>query len=275
MTVQLDCVTPHTTMENEPDPRELLLSHLDLLRQITESVCRRHNAPDLVEEFHAEVRLKLLDNDYEVLRRFRGDAQFSTYLNVVVNNFFIDYTKKHWGRFRPSTAARRLGPQAVEVETLIHRDGFSQSEAVRIAASRGPHEHQFVEESMLKLPPRRPTPREVTADGTVLELVGSEDSPEFVLAKDAMDRRMEEALERALDSLPPTDRVLLKLRYADGFSVAEIARTLYLDQKRLYRRINSALSTAREALGEAGLDRADVIDLLKDSRDLDINWRGR
>jgi hypothetical protein len=54
--------------------------------------------------------LKLIENDYRILRSFEGLASLGTYLTTVIARLFLDFQIHEWGRWRPSAAATRLGP---------------------------------------------------------------------------------------------------------------------------------------------------------------------
>jgi RNA polymerase sigma factor for flagellar operon FliA len=70
--------------------------------------------------------------------------------------------------------------------------------------------------------------------------------------------RCQAVIERTLGAWPPEDRVLLRLRFEDEVSVADIARRLGLDQKGLYRRLDRLLGQLRVAIEGEGIGWADV-----------------
>ena len=100
------------------------LAALPVIDDVAAQVCRRHrlNAGE-ADDFKSEVRLHFIERNYEVLRKFEGRCTLSTYVNVVVQRVFLDYRNRMWGRWRPSTEARRLGPTAMLIERLVTRDG--------------------------------------------------------------------------------------------------------------------------------------------------------
>ena len=64
-------------------------------------------------------------------------------------------------------------------------------------------------------------------------------------------------LRLARESLAPADRLLLKLRYDDGLSAAEIAGLLrYPSQFHVYRRINALLADLKARLNQRGYESA-------------------
>jgi len=69
------------------DAAELYRQHLAHIGQIAQSVCRRNGVNDHdAEDFASDVRLKLCDDDYGVIRKFQGKSSFTTYLTVVIMN---------------------------------------------------------------------------------------------------------------------------------------------------------------------------------------------
>ena len=84
-----------------------------------------------------DVRLKLLQDDYAVLRKYRGASSQTTFLTVVISNLFRDHRIKHWGKWRPSAEAKRHGEVAVRLEAAIYRDGQSFEQACGFLAQDG------------------------------------------------------------------------------------------------------------------------------------------
>ncbi len=239
------------------DLEQTFLDNLPLIERIIRFACRRHrwNA-DQVEEFAGAVRLKLVEKDYGVLRGFRGRSSLSTYLTAVILRFALDHRRQVAGRWRPSAQAEALGPAAIRLETLLYRDGHTQEEAVRTlqAESGGTADEAALRNLAARIRPRVAS-REETVDGLP-------DLPAPQPAADAEVRRAElgaagariaAVLRAAVASLSPGDRLILRLRYHEGFQVAEIARTLGGGQKSFYRRFDRLQESLRRALAEAGL----------------------
>src|SRR5205823_13826848 len=66
-------------------------------------------------------------------------------------------------------------------------------------------------------------------------------------------------LRGALIAATSQDRLILRLRFAEGLSIAAIARRLELDQKDLYRRFRRLLRRLRTALEHDGMLADDVL----------------
>src|SRR5207302_6805108 len=104
----------------------LFLSSLPVIDEVVAHVCRRHRlSATEADDFAGEVRLRLIERDYEPLRRFEGRSSLRTYLTVVVHRYFLDYRNKLWGKWRPSMEAKRFGAAAILFERLQVRDGWS------------------------------------------------------------------------------------------------------------------------------------------------------
>jgi RNA polymerase sigma factor (sigma-70 family) len=226
----------------------LFLEHLSWIERFAAGACRRHGwSPEETEEFTARLLEKLITDDYDVLRKHRGESKLTTYLGVVISRFFNDYCDQLWGRWRNSERARQLGESACLLEKLTERDGLGFEIAADIVLrsfldlTRAQLEYFWNE-----LPHR--TRRRVEREDALEDLPSPEPEPEDRLLGRENDRRKQEvltALQEAASRLPAEDRTLLKLRFGEGWQVARIARYRGLEEKPLYRRIEKI----REKLG--------------------------
>jgi RNA polymerase sigma factor (sigma-70 family) len=74
----------------------------------------------------------------------------------------------------------------------------------------------------------------------------------------------ERALASAIAEEPAEDQVILRMRFWEGSSVADIARALRIEQKPLYRRLERALGSLRQQLELQGISADHVRALLED-----------
>lgn len=245
-----------TTTRAAADPEQLFLASLPLVDRILAIQTRRHALPPAeADDFAAWAKARLIDRDYAILRKFGGRSALATYLTVVLANLFRDWRNSRWGRWRPSAAARRAGPLAIRLEELLYRDGHPLREATEILRSA----HAGLDESVLvhlaaRLPQRAPA-GELSLDARTPAVQGLV-SPADSLEDDDATRAVEGALRDAVADLPPEDAVIVRMRFWGDVSVADIARTLQLDQKRLYSRIDGIKARLRAALEARGVDRA-------------------
>jgi RNA polymerase sigma factor (sigma-70 family) len=250
------------------DYKKVLLDHLDLIDRVVRHTARVHylRVPD-AEELASLVHLKLIDNDFAVLRKFQGRSSLRTYLTTVIERIYLDFRAAKWGKWRPSAAARRLGPVAILLEQLIYRDGLTFEEAVgtlqinhQIRASR-----EELHELFVRLPMQS---RRGMADGRELAaVVGLATSAERRVqhASDRNDAlRVEAVLVNAIGALPVEDQLLLKFRYLDGRGVREIAQLLQISESTFHRRLAELITTLRQNLVEQGIDKSLIHRLVGD-----------
>jgi RNA polymerase sigma factor for flagellar operon FliA len=250
----------------------MLVSNLDVIESVISYVCHRHSVID-AGEFGSEVKLKLVENDYEILRKFQHRSTLRTYLTIVVQRIYLDYRNHLWGKWRPSAEARRLGPVAIRLETLMVRDGYGFAEAsVHLRTNDGVAEtERDLYEIAIRLPLRlrhAMCGEDAIEDlpDTATELDDGVSSEERM----ARARRIQGALAAATEALGDQDRLILRLRFQEGLARADIARALHLDEKPFYRRFAALLRHLRESLESSGIDRAEAGDIIA-RKDTDIS----
>lgn len=246
----------------------LFLAALPVIDDITGQVCRRHRlSPSEADDFRSEVRLHFIDENYSVLRKFERRSSLPTYLTVVIQRVFLDYRNRLWGKWRPSAEARRLGPTAIEIERLVSRDGWSPAQAVETLRTN----HGLVVDEALQALcdrlTRRGAKRQFVSEEQAAEVESAEPPPDTNVVRAEQGfyaRRVRAALDRARLGLAAEERLILKMRFEDGVPVADIARALHLNQKRLYRTIERLLAQLGARLEADGISRSEVRELFAD-----------
>jgi RNA polymerase sigma factor for flagellar operon FliA len=196
-----------------------------------------------------------------VLRRFEERSSLPTYVTVVIQRLFLDYRNRLWGKWRPSADAKRLGPTAILLERLVSRDGWSLDQVVETLRV---NYNVTIDEALQglcdKLTRRGPKRRQVAEDqAETIESAGPAPDANVVRAEQGfLAKRVRGALDRARQALPAEERLILKMRFEDAVPVADIARALHLNQKRLYRTIERLLARIGESLEAEGISRADA-----------------
>jgi RNA polymerase sigma factor (sigma-70 family) len=246
------------------EPKRLLIENLALLEQVVRRVAHRHHLRNAdAEELLGAIRLKLIENDYAVLRRFEGRATLSTYLTAVVTRHLLDERNARWGKWRPSLYAKRLGATAIQLELLMTREGLSFREAAEMLRTN--HHVAESDEQLYQISlgfPHRSRRRFVEAK--VLDQVASEQRADDVIEGDrrvALAEKTAAALQAALARLDRRDRVLLRLCFEKGLQLSEVAGAMQLEAKRLYRHRERVLSVLRRELERHGVSREDVQDI--------------
>lgn len=247
-------------------PEAGFLEHLELIERAATSAARRSGFDGAdVEDFVSTVKLKLIDDDYAVIRRHRGDSKLSTFLVTVIHNLVRDYRNHKWGKYRPSAVAKRLGEVAVLLERLLVRDQHGLDAAIEIVKQRLPEapSREALRDLAGQLPAR--TRRSFVGEEALATRPDDTADPEERAVDSARQGRAEhlgEVVGRALKTLAPQDALLLKMHFRDGETLAAIAKTLHLEQRPLYTRKNRCLRQLLAALEAEGLTWDAVRDIL-------------
>ena len=174
---------------------------------------------DAAMDAYARVLERLREDDFRRLRTYvpDGRCRFTTWLVAVVRRLCLDWHRERFGRARADGSAQ------------AHEAHERRRQLTSLALDVGVEEFT-----------------EALDAGT----------PE----KDGPDQRLRahellDALDAVLATLSPADQVLLRLRFDDGLSAQQIARTLhYPTPFHVYRRINALLAQLRAMLRARGIE---------------------
>jgi len=218
--------------------------------------------PDDVMDVFARVCEAFRENDFARLRRCAAHAEptrpLSTWLVVVVHNLTIDWFRHRDGRSRLSSVVATLPPLQQRIFEYVFLDQCSHVEAYELVCSRDGASLSFGE--FLK---------QLTATYTVAT-GGRRGRISAELAApppDDIDRSADPAqlveqqtlLARALETLPPEDRLAVQLYVIDEVPAEEVARALGLaNAKTVYNRVYRALAVVRASLEQAGIRSGDL-----------------
>jgi RNA polymerase sigma factor (sigma-70 family) len=247
------------------DYQRLLLDHLDLVDQIVRTVGRRrHLSSTERDDFASFVNLRLVDENYAILRKFQNRSTLWTYLATVIEHLSLDFCAQKWGRWRPSAMAERLGPVAVLLERLVTRDSHTIEEAMEIVRTNHDVRLSYGElRSIWEQLPVRVRATEVGEEAAAA--VSGGDNSESII-EDADRRRdmarLQHALAAAFAQIAVQDRVLIALRFDQDLSVAEIAKLTGSSVPTLHRRLDKSVKQLRLALTGAGFDPGEIANLI-------------
>lgn len=196
---------------------DFVAAHSRLLLHVARTLT---NDRDAAMDAYARVLERLREDDCRRLRAYvpDGRSHFTTWLVTVVRRLCLDWHRERFGRVRAdeSSDAREARERRRRLNTLALDVGLEE----------------FTE----------------TADAGMQE---RDDGPEERLRS----LELHHALDAALATLAPSDQVLLRLRFDDGCSAQQIARTLhYPTPFHVYRRLNALLAQLREALRTRGIE---------------------
>ena len=225
-------------------------------------------AHDRADDCFLDICEALSDGGFRRLRSFRpdGPASFKTWLMAVVANLCIDWIRREHGRVRSFRSVSRLPELDRQVYRCIFERRMSRTQCLHALLPRFPGltESRVAEinarlfqlltpQQRWQLTVRTPTLAPVTYpvspedDGPAWQLAQPGPGPDELAEESQQQRR----LRQALAALPAEQRLLLRLRYEQNLSLAEVARlTGQPDPFRVNRRIQAALDALADAMGD-------------------------
>lgn len=210
----------------------------------------------------------LSDDDFRKLRSFRpeGPASFTTWLKAVTANFCIDWHRRKYGRMRPLRSIAGLP----ELEQLVYRHvyilGKSRSQCLHALQARFPDLTEWdiaaingrlfrvltpQQRFQLSSRPRLPVSLDAvsaTESGTFADsMLDTSPDPEDHAERAQAVR----TLKAAMLELPAEQRLLLRLRFEEELTLAEVARlTGEADPFKANRKIQAALARLAQLMQE-------------------------
>ena len=233
-------------------------------------VIRRHGLDDdRITECFNHVCGALSDDGFRRLRSFRpdGPARFKTWLMAVVANLCVDWRRKEQGRVRPLRRVSRLPELDQQVYHCIYERRMSRVQCLQALMPRFP---ALTDATVSEINARlftllKPQQRwQLSSRTAALKPVTcgvspEDDDPAWQLAEPgpgpddlAAELQEQRQLRDALARLPTEERLLLRLRYEQNLSLAEVARlTNQADLFRANRQIQSALKFLGELMSDS------------------------
>lgn len=243
---------------------EFLARYSPLIKHV---IRRRGLDDDRITECFNHVCGALSDDGFRRLLSFRpdGPARFQTWLMAVVANLCVDWRRKEQGRVRPPLCVSRLPELDQQVYRCIFVHRMSRAHCLEALASRFPELTEATvaeinarlftlltpqQRWQMSLRPSAPKPVASSAgsqdDDAAWQLATSDPGPDDLTAE----LQDQQQLQDALSKLPAEQRLLLRLRYEQALSLAEVARlTGQPDPFRANRQIQAALDTLAYLMG--------------------------
>jgi RNA polymerase sigma factor (sigma-70 family) len=249
------------------DYKQQVLDNLSLVDKVVRITARKYQlSADEAEELAASVKLKLFENDCEVLRKFKEHSTLSTYLITVVKRVFLDDRNKRRGKWRPSMQARRLGPIAVLLDQFLTRDRLTFDDAVQAMIVRYGDQVSYssLYEMAIQLPSR--SSRVFLAE-TELDHVPASTPPEAdpIEYRERREQatRVGASLRAVIEELDDEDRAIIYLLYCGNVPIARIAEMFGVNAKPFYRRIDNLKESLRTALEMKGVSQEDIVSIME------------
>lgn len=228
-------------------------------------VVRRHGLDDdRARECFNHVCASLSDDGFRRLLSFRanGPARFKTWLIAVVSNLCVDQRRKEQGRSRPPQNVSRLPELDQQVYRCIYERRMSRVQCLQTLMPRFPEltgatvseinarlfallTPQQRWQLSVRTPAQNPLTRGETSedDGPAWRVAEPGPGPDELTSESQQQRQLQDALSK----LPAEQRLLLRLRYEQDLTLAEVARLT--GQPDLFR-ANRKIQVALDALAE-------------------------
>jgi DNA-directed RNA polymerase specialized sigma24 family protein len=218
------------------------------------------------ETVESKVKLKLYANNFEIIRHFRRQSSFPAYLRTIVQRTFHDLRIERFGKWHHSAAAERLGPLAKDLERMIYREGYTQSEAISVLLTSHPEiSRATLEAALAALPVKQRRPSMVSIND-IEDVIATDAGADVLMITGERFRLSERAatlVRRFMDGLEDSDRNLLQFLFERNLKISTISRMLMKDQKGLYRRRDELLAQLRAELENAGIGHEDAVELYR------------
>ena len=248
--------------DGRADLERLFLQQRPLIQRLVAFTAWRYQlTPQDTEDFESWVTLKIIDDDYRVLRQFAGRSTLKSYLTVVVNREIIEFHRRAYGK-------RRHPPG--EVAKLIDQYGNRENypvERIRdlLQEKHGVEVTQEDVERAIADGRRLHCGRSFVGEEAFADRPSPNPDPEQSLVAEERRRQLERVhacIDRLITQLPELEGTMLTLRFKKGMKIVDIARQWRVEEKPLFRRFQIVLRKLREALCKEGIDGPFVRDLL-------------
>lgn len=251
---------------HHPPRAELFAQHLEQIQGCVNAVARRRrlSTPDR-DELLSFVAQRLLEKEQRVFAALAGCDCPTAFLERIVDRLWIDLTNQRWGRWRPTTKARRLGTTAIELDRLVRRDRLEPASALELLAARRPSGVAEDREVLARELAAQRRPESVALEGLELR---SPDHPAGELESErlALSRRLLDVVRASLAALPAMERAVVRLRFLEGLQAPAIAAATGLASAEVYRKLYAGLDRLARELRRSGFGPAVVREVTASDR---------
>jgi RNA polymerase sigma factor (sigma-70 family) len=262
-------------MKPNPSWHDQAVTHWLMINRMAQ---RRFPHGELAEEAALFVMDKLAEDNWRRLNAFTGQSTLATYIGALTLRLLEDFARSRYGRIKPPQWVRRLGGIWETLFRLLCLERYTPAEAVAILEARQACAPATAEKAAYQLLGEIPScgahrgeetglPEDLPAEAEeiskpqqqmeqeereqVLESLGR------IVFAHARSTEATPLMERMLAvpiRLEPRERLLLKLCFRDGLSVAEAGRMLGYNRHQAHGRLRRLLDRLRGDLAAAGLD---------------------
>ena len=249
------------------DPVSFLTGSYQKVEAIIRAVCFRNRLQaDETEEFASEVKLRLVENDYRILRVFTGKSSIETYLTTVVANMVRDLIRERNGRWRPSEEARRLGEVAERIEELIYRFHYPFHEAYQILTTNFGFSvsDKDVRDIYFKLKVKESRPVAILYEEDIHDSRGTPEKQMIATEQYLLENKVTAIIDKMRGELSATDLLMLRMAFDDNLKLTVVAEQLRLTRTEVDHRIREILTIFKRGILQQGINYNEVQELIGD-----------
>lgn len=284
--------------ENEPPQphryQEMINRHFHMIERLSfravRKQLRKSGAPDNpvnIENEALELSNRVLDtlqkDDYQVLKRFKGESKLSTYITTIVARQAVDLVRKKLGRNRQKERAAVFGEVGLLVYERMIMNGESSQRLFRELETLpgAPKSQEELEELAARIGTgsttlNNPAPtgcdeNPAVKEGFTVKTGESGDSGRELVVPDPgpgpgdiafrreRRRNIRLAVTEVVAQLSGEERIILRMRFPAGDNhtprkAKHIAKVLGISEKAVYKRIDRLLKKCRRILEQKGVD---------------------
>ena len=239
-------------------------SNLSITDEVIKKYCTRHHiVGDEADECNSYVYEKIIENDYQKIREFKGKSSYKTYITVVISRILIDRMRSS-GRWRSSQKALKIGKEAVILEELVFRKKYSFEQAYNTLTTN--HNISIEREKAYEIITLLQRKRLTSALPRDVELTDDVSDKKVTLPDEAAINKETSKIKGQLDDivskmrnlLSNEERLLLRMRFEDNFKISEIARVLKKDRDDIDRKLKAILTKFKEEIVSRNISIDDI-----------------
>jgi RNA polymerase sigma factor (sigma-70 family) len=222
---------------------------------------------------------KLKENNYKVLRQFKGNAMISTYITAVISHKAVDLIRKKKGRGREKERAKKIGDLGEKIYDLIFLQKLKTSTAYAELKDESGYNGTLeeLEAIVAKIKGKGRLERITPADqgnrvimegvrnintGEVI-IADTRKNPEELIIEAQKEEKLKEVLAKILSQLKGEERLILRMRFPvfedeKPQDIGRISGLLGVSKKAVYNRIGRVLNKCRDMMINSGVDFDDL-----------------
>ncbi len=218
----------------------------------------------------------LRQNNYRVLREFKGNAQLTTYLTAIISRRAVDMIRRKLGRGREKERAKDLGNIGLLLYQRVIKDGHPLRDVYDELRTNGnfPNSLEELEAMLRKIKGKNSGCHQpgaangnngtsVVKNGTSINeeeyvIPDTKSDPQTLLMEKQRQQEIHQVIREIIAPLSGEERLLLRMRFPvhedeKPGSVEQIANALGIAPKAVYKRITRLMKKCRQQLDRRGV----------------------